>query len=223
MFAHVPTAQWGGADVAISVRVDSMVVWLWGDTISAVRSWQPYHGRYVHSTAITQQGGCLHVSHGGAQLLPDSPDGTWYWIASAAASGPHRMRITADRVRRSGAGYWGFKIVGRRTATAVVDGEGDVTFRSWTGKPVPVQHIVRKDGVYQPWSATVSEIASGRILVSDLPHAAHRFSYAPSVHPELRLTGGRTLLTVCRSATPLHAYADYRSLFFGVTLTASGS
>src|SRR6266496_556293 len=39
MFASVPTTQWGGADVSISVRVGSTNVWLYGDTISNVTSW----------------------------------------------------------------------------------------------------------------------------------------------------------------------------------------
>jgi len=221
MFAAVPTTQWGGADVSISVRVGSTNVWLYGDTISNVTSWSPYVGRFVRSTAITQRYGCLHVSHAGAQLLPNDPDGTWYWIKAAAAVDATHLRITADHVARTGPGAWDFAVIGQRTATAVLDTAGDVTFQAWAGAPVPVQNIVRKDGgIYAPWTSTVSEVATGLVLVSGLPHTTSYFSYAPSVHPSTtRMASGKTLLTVCANSSPLTSYAGYRPLWFEVTLS----
>jgi hypothetical protein len=222
MFAAVPTSQWGGADVSISVRVGGTNVWLWGDTISSVTSWSPFAGRFVHSSAIAQNYGCTHVSHAGAQLLPNDSDGTWYWIkaaAAAAAADSTHLRITADHVQRTGSGAWDFAVIGERTATAVLDVNGDVTFQSWTGAPVAPQHVVQKDGAYPPWSSTVSEISDGKVLASNLPHSTAHFSYAPFIHSgTVRLASGKVLLTVCTNSTPLASYAGYRPLFFEVTL-----
>lgn len=217
MFDTVPTSQWGAADVFLSVRVGGTNVWLMGDSISQVTSWSPFSGRFVHSTAIAQNYGCLHVSHGGAQLLPNDTDGSWYWIKAAAAVDSTHLRITADHVQRTGAGAWAFKVVGQRTATAALSG-GDVTFQSWTGAAVPVQNVVKKDGVYAPWSSTVSEVASGKVLATGLPHSTGHFSYSPFVHPEVRLASGKTLLTVATNTIPLNSYDGYRPLWFEVTL-----
>jgi hypothetical protein len=219
MFAAVPTSQWGGADVSISVRVGGTNVFLWGDTISAVTSWSPFAGRFVHSSAIAQNYGCTHVSHAGAQLLPNDSDGTWYWIKAAAAVDSTHMRITADHVQRTGSGVWDFAVIGERTATASLSAAGDVTFQSWTGARVAPQHIVQKDGAYPPWSSTVSEISNGKILASNLPHTTAHFSYAPFIHSgTVHLASGKVLLTVCTNSTPLTSYAGYRPLFSEVTL-----
>jgi hypothetical protein len=237
MFASVSSAQWGAGDVAISVPLPSRrVVWLYGDTISQVASFAPFRGRFVHSSAIVQHGGCLHVSWQGRAVLPDeidlAPDLTpipvWYWIKAAAAAGPtsrygvDRLIVTADRVQATGTGVWQFKVIGQRTAELWVLAAGDVVFERWLDEhpPVPVQNIVRKDGgIYSPWSSTVSEVATGRVLVTGLPHTDGAFSYSPSVHPEARLASGRTLLTVCANRNPLRSYADYRPLFAEVTLS----
>lgn len=215
MFGTVPASQWGAADVAISTKVGNTVVWLWGDTISGPSSgWN----RFVHSSIITQVAGCLRVSHAGAQTLPDDPDGSWYWIKAAQAVDATHLRITADHVVRTGSGVWDFKVVGQRTATAVLTSNGDATFQSWTGANVAPQHIVQKDGgVYAPWTQTVSEISNGKVLVNGLPHTTSNWSYAPSVHPELTLANGLTLLTVCENSSPL-TYAGYKPLFYAVAL-----
>lgn len=218
MFAALPASQWGAADVSISTKVGTTDVWLFGDTLSGVTSWSPYVGRFVHSTIVTQVGGCPHVSHAGAQTLPNDADGSWYWIKAAVAVDSTHLRITADRVVKTGSGPWDFATVGERTATAVLATTGDVTFQSWTGGAVPVQNIVKKDGPYPPWSTTVSEVSNGKVLVTGLPSALHHFSYAPSVHQEMHLASGKTLLTVCQNETPNTGYANYRALFFEVAL-----
>jgi hypothetical protein len=217
MFAGLPTSQWGAADTGLSVRVGGTNVWLWGDTISGVTSWSPYVGRFVHSSAITQTAGCAHVSHAGAQVLPNEAGGDWYWIESATAVDTAHLRITAQRVHRTGPGAWDFAVVGERTATASLV-NGDVTFQSWTSVYVPPQHIVRKDGPYPPWSSTVSEISNGKVLATGLPHTTEHFSYSPFVHPEIHLASGKTLLSVATNSTPLVSYAGYRPLWFEVTL-----
>lgn len=237
MFAHVPTVQWGGADVALSVPLPSgRVVWLYGDTFSQVTRWAPFAGRMFHSSAIVQTGGCLHVSQQGSWVLPGQVDLTnydnpatakpvlaWYWIKGAVSYGrtsPYGfdyLLITADHVQATGDKPWQFKVIGQRTAQAWVSASGDVGFVQWVNHaPAPVQHVVRKDGPYPPWSPTVSDVRTGKVLVTGLPHSRTHFSYAPSVHPEAHLASGRTLLTVCQNATPLRSYAAYRPLFFEV-------
>jgi hypothetical protein len=122
MFARTPIDQWGGADTAITVTVGARRVWLFSDTLST--------GRLVHSTAITQTGGCLHVSHRGAQLLPDFTNG-WYWITAARPYGTSSLRIKAETVRRTGNGPWDFATGRSRYAIAAVNRAGDVTFSRW--------------------------------------------------------------------------------------------
>ena len=217
MFSSLSTSQWGAADVSISIRFGADSIWLFGDTISRVTSWRPFAGRFMHSSIVTQHDGCLHVSHAGAQVLPNEADGTWYWIKAAAAVGADHLRITADHVEATGTGAWAFRVIGERTATAVLDSNGDVTFQSWTGQPVPTQNVVRKDGAYAPWTQTVSDVATGRVLVTGLPDTTSNWSYAPSVHSEVHLASGKTLLTVCQNSARL-SYAGYRPLFFEVTL-----
>lgn len=221
MMRALPTLQWGAADVAITEQVGPWVVWLWGDTLSGVTSWDPWVGRMVHSSATTQRDGHLRVSHGGAQLLPDDPDGSYFWIHSARAVDSYHLHISADHVRSTGPGPWDFEVIGFRTASALVSG-GDVTFDRWTGGPdIPKDNVVTKDGgEYAPWSQTVSEVATGRTLVTGLPHAADHFSYAAEIHPELPLASGRTLMTVCHNGT-LRRYADYGPLFFEVALSGA--
>lgn len=235
MFDTVPTSQWGGADVGLSVRVGGYNVWLWGDTISNVTSW-PYNGlngRMVHSSAITQRYGCLHVSQGGRELLPSQVDLTnytdpakaepieaWFWIKSAAAIDGTHFLVTADHVQRTGPGVWDFKVVGQQTAHATILTTGDVVFDGWLPGhvPVPVQNVVKKDGAYPPWSDSVSEISNGKILVTGLPHSTSHFSYSPFVHPETRMASGKTLLTVATNSTPLTSYSGYKPLWLEVTL-----
>ena len=68
--------QWGAADVSISVQLlDGRALWLYGDTFSTKR--------FVHSTAIVQDRGCLHVANAGDQLLPNDDDTHIYWIHDA--------------------------------------------------------------------------------------------------------------------------------------------
>jgi hypothetical protein len=113
-------------------------------------------------------------------------------------------------VEATDTGTWDFQVIGERTATAVLDSNGDVTFQSWTGQPVPPQNIVRKDGVpYAPRTKTVSEVATGKVLATGPPDTTSNRSYAPSVHNEMRLASGRTLLTVCQNTATL-SYAGSR-------------
>jgi hypothetical protein len=189
MFAAVPPAQWGAADVSISVPLTGhRSVWLYGDTFST--------GRFVHSTAIVQTGGCLHVSHAGAQLLPNDDATHIYWIQSAVAR-TGGLSITARAITLTpGGGVWGFADAGyQRTAYATVNAAGDVTFARWTSK-------------------TVTPAPNPGALYSLGDGNTHHFGYARHTHPEFKLTSGLTLTTTCQNWDDgLHPVAQYRPIF----------
>lgn len=198
MFAALPVAQWGGADLGITVPLGHRAVWLFGDTLSDDYA-------IVHSTAITQDGGRLHVSHQGQQLLPDggtAQDGRKiiYWIEQARALGSHQIVATAEQVSIGQANSWDFHRanVQDRQALLSVSAAGDVTFTRWLGW-VPDPHI-------STWFEGLGQ--SGHI------------GYAKHAHPELALAGGKHLVTEAqnwstaqRTAGGSIDYAKYRLLF----------
>lgn len=206
LFAGVPTAQWGAADLAITVPVGGRSVWLFGDTFS---SGPTGTGRFVHSTAIVQRGGCLHVSDGGAQLLPDgrvearptpAHPSHIFWIVSGRARTPASLEITARSIVVFGTGAWDFRDGGEsRTALVDLDPTGDLSFRGWirTARTPPPD--------------------AGPLINCDAPRPPrpHHFCYARHVHPELRLAGGQVLVTIAQNWDDgrLHPYPDYRPLF----------
>jgi hypothetical protein len=185
LWAKLPVAQWGGADVSISVRLaDGREVWLYGDTFST--------GRFVHSTAIVQNRGCLHVSHAGAQLLPNS-GASWSWIVSATRYGSAGVKILAETVHRTGTGPWDFATGRSRYAIATVSGAGDVTFGhglpGTVATPAPVGPLIR--------------VGPGHV------------EYARVVHHEIQLTDGHLLVTTCQNWDDgtLHPVTSYRPIF----------
>jgi hypothetical protein len=186
MFARTSVSEWAGGDTALTVTLGRRHVWLFSDTLST--------GRFVHSTAVTQTAGCLHVSHHGAQLLPDSATG-WYWITSAAAYGPSTLRIKAMTVRRTGAGPWDFTTGRSRYAIAVVRPAGDVTFSRW----LP--------------GTLASDEATGVLARVGPGHV----TYGRVVHRDIRLADGHYLVTVCQNWDDgvLHPLRQYAPLFRG--------
>jgi len=189
MFAALPPDQWAAADVSISVPLpDGRALWLYGDTLAT-------HS-FVHSSAVVQDGGCLHVSRAGAQLLPDDDATHIYWIESALAISGQVVEVKARSIKLVGTGPWDFRNGGyERTAAVDVDPSGDVTFRHWnTRVPSPAPDpgpMYRLDG------------------------RPHHFGYARHVHPEATLRDGRTLVTTCQNFDDgtLHPFADYRPIF----------
>jgi hypothetical protein len=184
MFAKLNPAQWGGGDVSISVKLGTRTVWLYGDTLST--------GRMVHSTAIVQTGGCLHVSHGGTQLLPNSGS-SWYWIAAANAYGRSSVRILATSVHRTGSGPWDFATGRSRYAVAAVSAAGDVTFTRWLPGTVATP---------KP-SGTLVRVGPGHV------------EYGQVVHRDIPLADGRYLRTLCQNWDDgrMHAPRAYAPLF----------
>jgi len=181
LWSKLPVTQWGGGDVSISVKIGARTVWLYGDTLST--------GRFEHSTAIVQTAGCLHVSHGGAQLLPNSGL-SWYWIAAASADGPTDVKILAESVHRTGSGVWSFAVGTSRYALASLNSAGDLTFSHWlTSSATPAKPV-----------GTLLRVGYGHL------------EYGQVVHHDIRLADGHYLLTICQNwddgkTHPLQAYA----------------
>ena len=188
LFARLPTSQWGAADLSISVPLGGRSVWLYGDTFEA--------HRFVHSTAIVQTRGCLHVSHAGAQLLPNDDAHHIYWIASARVVDGSHLAVIARSTVLTGTCLFCFRDGGfDRTALLSVSTTGDLSFVRWTAKHVrPAPN------------------AGPMIHIDNQPH---HFGYARHAHPEARLASGRMLVTTCQNWDDgiLHQFADYRPIF----------
>jgi len=180
LFADLDPAQWGGGDGALTITLGRRTVWLFADTLSV--------GRFVHSSAIVQDGGCLHVSHGGAQLLPDEPSVTGrpriFWVHSARAARPDAIAVTARAIDLVGNGPWDFRDAGYfRTALVTVDDHGDVTFARWLDR--------RQSAPPDPGPLLDCETPA--------PPTPHHLCYGQHRHPALRLAGGRMLVTVSQN------------------------
>lgn len=194
LWAGVDPAQWGAADVSLSVKMPSgKVVWLYGDTIST--------GRFVHSSAIVQRGRDLHVSFGGTQLLPDEAPNVIYWVETARAVAWGKLEITAGQVWIGTNGVWDFhrNTELSRVAVARVTKDNDVKFLYWKGwVPEPVREQYFE--VIGP----------------------NHFVYSREHHPWAKLTSGKTLTTTCQgwddgtwhvNADGTLKYEDYRPIW----------
>lgn len=132
MFDRVSVNEWGGGDVSISTRLsDGRRLWLFGDTLSI-------DNEFVHSTAIVQDGKDLHVSNGGAQVLPnDKKVGGYksiYWVETVTA-GPNSTATVVAAPMGVAHGLFNFhrRAEQSRAAKVRVTGEGDVVFVKWLG------------------------------------------------------------------------------------------
>lgn len=190
MFASVDTREWGAADVSISVPMSNgRVVWLYGDTFS--------EGRFVHSTMIVQDKGCLHVSNGGAQLIPNVNSRHIFWIESGKALDSKHIRVYARAVTLTDpANPWGFKDGGyTKTFTVTLNSKGDAV------KVVKGKTLVRP-----------AQAVGDFIKIDSNPH---HFGYAKAVHPWAKMKSGKTLTTICQNWDDgvLHPFKDYRPIF----------
>lgn len=198
MFAAVPQREWAAADVALTVPLrDGRSIWLFGDTFSN------QHGM-VNSSAITQDGGRLHVSHAGAQLLPTGPGDVVYWIESAHAASDTQIIATVAPTHVAGLSSFKRATTTDRTALLSVSSAGDVTFSSWRAN-------VQRPRLDTRWLT----VADG----APYQQPGHLF-YGKQTHNELRLSNGKGLVTICQNrATPArHAdgrldYRQYRPIF----------
>ena len=215
MFAEVDPAQWGAGDVSISAKLEDgtgRAVWLYGDTASA----RP--NGFVHSSAIVQTGGCLHVSRRGAQLLPDDDPTHIYWIWDVIAlptvanrefhySGNDALLwIQAQAITLTGKGVWDFRDGGySRSAVASVDAAGDVWFVRWA--------VDRGDPGNLRWGRYGRVPDPGPMYKLD--SNPHHIGYSQHPHFEATLASGETLWTTCQNWDDgkVHPFADYRPIF----------
>lgn len=222
LFGLLPTREWAAGDDGITVPFGRRSIWLFGDTFSA----RPRG--FVHSTAIVQTGGCLHVSHAGDQVLPDDADTSAqvaghtavihhiYWIETGHPIDATHMAITARAMRlvphwdanqhKLVYGQWDFHDGGfDRTALVSVSTVRDLTFVRWTAE------------------AHTPPPNPGSMLNCDAPAPAQpgHFCYARHVHPELRLSAGQVLVTTSQGWDDgrLHPFGDYRLIFTATPYT----
>lgn len=192
MFAKLDPTVWGAADTALSVRLPGRAVWLFSDTASAkpgaaydtFADW----GRFVHSTAIMQTSGCLHVSNRGAQLLPDAGN-NFYWIDSASVIDRATLRVTGyemDYRTRATTGRF-------RSALVSISTAGDLYFRRWLGYVAApsISPLVKDAGLL---GNSVSY--NGTVICDNILQPGPEYTYSPQLHPELGLASGETLLSL---------------------------
>jgi hypothetical protein len=134
MFSEVDREEWGAADIGMSIALpDDRRVWLYGDTLSDGNG-------FVHSTAIVQDGGDLHVSRGGRQLLPNA-GATFYWPETVRVFRGDLM-VTAAPIKVMGDCLYCFErhATDSRVARLAVTRKGDVRFVKWV-RTVPRPEI----------------------------------------------------------------------------------
>lgn len=205
MFSTVDQDEWASADVSLSVPLhDGRVVWLYGDTFTT--SSRPM----VHSSAIIQTGGDLHVSRGGAQVLPNDRNGDFYWIEAGRpyTRGTSLITITAMPIRKTGPGMWDFERSNplSRVALVNVTKSNDLTFVKW-----------------MRW--TTAPATFNDFTVVEEPY---HFQYENRAHPWAKLSSGQTLWTVNngwggpdfkRLPSGYIDYSAYRPSFYESTKT----
>lgn len=199
MFDQVSPTVWGGGDVSTTVEIaDGRSVWLYGDTVSKK------HGM-VNSTALTQDGGTLHVSNGGEQLLPQGWDGNIvYWIETAKHAGGNRIDVTVAPMTIGTKDVWDFKraTAKSRTAHLAVDPKGDVNFTGWG-------EWVAEPTVEKTLLGVAQGVPAGSAADKGAVH------YRKNAHPQFTLEGGKTLHTICanRIDGDLGNLKAYRPIF----------
>ena len=135
LFHSLPTDEWGGGDVSVSVRLASgRRLWMYGDTLSR-------RNVFVHSSAIVTDARSIEVANGGQQILPVEPvvDGrrTVYWTETLTPLEGEYVLVTTTPVSLNvrSLGSWDFHRVDARSRQGLlhVDAVGDVHFLGWVG------------------------------------------------------------------------------------------
>lgn len=195
LWDSLDTRYWGAADVSLSVNMgNGRVVWLYGDTFSG-------NNGMVHSSAILQYGGSLHVSYKGRQLLPNDSPHRIYWVEAAHKVNAHRIKVTAAPISLGKSGVWDFKrtTVKSRVALVRLSDAGNLKFLHWVG-------YVKAPNPFTDFTAL----------------SAHHFTYEKRPHPWANLSNGKVLHTTCQNwdddvSNHLSGghldYSDYRPIF----------
>lgn len=182
LFYRLPTTEWGGGDVSISIRLTSgRRLWMYGDTFSD-------NNGFVNSSAIVTSGRSIRVANGGRQILPpESPDEDGrkvvYWVETLTPVKGEYAVVTAAPFSIGTNGQWDFYRADERSRAGLVhvDKFGNVNFVHWT-KYVKRPNI-GMDG---------DDFA--------IPEPGH-YTYAQFVHP-IRLKNGQFLMTRNRNYDP---------------------
>ncbi len=104
-FDGLNDASWSGADQGSSLRLpDGRLLWVFDDTFQGGEEPDGSRSpgtRFVHNSLVLSDGGCLRGVTGptGAEVVPDTPDGQWFWPLHAVVDGG-RLFLPSSRVAR---------------------------------------------------------------------------------------------------------------------------
>lgn len=186
---------WGSGDTGLTVALPGRSVWLFSDTAYA-KPGTTYNtpanwAKFDHSSAITQIKGCLHASPW--QVMPnDSVLNTYYWVDSAQPLNDTQITVIGFEMRNQP--DWTTAATGKfRKALVNVNPNGNVSFSKWLGYVDPPAHPLVKDG------GTMGNSVSyyGKVIIDPiLAPGSDAYTYSPELHPELKLSSGKTLLSL---------------------------
>lgn len=170
-FDRLDRTRWATADAVGRVRMpDGRVVWLYGET-TAQRGSTDVTSAY--STAITQRGGCLHLSGLGAEVLP-SDQLNAYSITGGIPAGGNALIVTATRLGDVSCDSCTAPY--RRAARLTLDDKGNLHFEKWIALPdggAVWGAAIATDGKTVAVYATQRDmsIVGHRVLVATVPLA----------------------------------------------------
>lgn len=127
MIQSVPMSVWGAGDGGFPIRLDAnRTIWFYGDSFTV-----PLVGGYnfIHSAAHLLTNGSFHVCNGGNQIIPNDPDGVYYWPTGGVAVGPNRILVTSVAIRHFDDGHW--EGVAFKAAYLNVTADGNLVFDRW--------------------------------------------------------------------------------------------
>lgn len=216
---------WAGADVVTSVRLpDGRLLWMFGDTfvggVSADGRRAP-GTRLVRNSVVVTDGGCFQPLPTAVDALPGR-DGTWLWPTHAVVSragspgGDSTVEVFGQRMRRTGAGAWGFS----RVSTVVVDVQV-----GWRDRPaVGAVHDLPDHGV--AWGSSLLREGDhtwvyGTRAVPGLPGRELLLARAPS--PTVGSPGTWTFRTADGWSTSWRRAVPVRSASAGVSTSPSAA
>lgn len=189
LWSKLDPQQWGGGDISLSVQVpDGRIIWIYGDTFQAG------HIALSHSTAIVQDGGCLHVADYGAPLImpEDATHFAWPEKAWWQAGG---LQVQYRAIHAVGPGMWDFEDRGYSyIQTFTLTAGGDIIAGAHGGR------------LYQP------QIMLGHLVQV----GAHHWAYAQVAHPGIHLAHHLTLWTTSQNwddALTSHNLHDYQPIW----------
>jgi hypothetical protein len=128
--ASIDHRVWGGGDQCASVRLSTgRVLWVFADTTKAGPDGHSL-GYFSHSSAWVQHGGDFTMTFppNGNGILPNEPDGTWYWPSEIVQLPTGTILCSATHVAASGDSY---AVIGQRACTLSVDASDHVSFGRW--------------------------------------------------------------------------------------------